>query len=54
MLLRYSLDEDEAADAVDAAVWKVLEVGYRTADILTAGTVKVGTRKMGDLVAERV
>ena len=54
MLLRYSLDEDEAADAVEAAVRKVLEDGYRTADILTAGTVKVGTRKMGDLVAERV
>jgi len=54
MLLRYSLDEDEAADAVEAAVKQVLKDGYRTGDIYTTGTTKVGTRKMGDLVAERV
>ena len=54
MLLRYSLDEDEAADAIESAVKKVLKDGYRTGDIYTEGTTKVGTDRMGSLVAERV
>ena len=54
MMLRYSLSEDEAADAVENAVRKVLKDGYRTGDIYTEGTRKVGTARMGSLVAERV
>lgn len=54
MLLRYSLDEDQAADAIEEAVRKVLKDGYRTGDIWTEGTTKVGTKQMGSLVAERV
>lgn len=54
MLLRYSLDEDQAADAVEAAVRQVLKDGYRTGDIYTDGFTKVGTSQMGTLVAERV
>lgn len=50
MLLRYSLDENEAADAIEAAVEKVLEQGYRTPDIYTEGCKKVGTVEMGDAV----
>ena len=53
MMLRYSLSEDEAADAVENAVRKVLKDGYRTGDIYTEGTRKVGTARMGSLVAER-
>ena len=37
MMLRYSFDLDEAADAIEAAVKKVLEEGYRTTDILSEG-----------------
>jgi 3-isopropylmalate dehydrogenase len=54
MLLRYSLDLDVEADAIEAAVQKVLEDGFRTRDIMEDGLTQVGTREMGDLVAERV
>ncbi len=54
MLLRYSLDMDEAADAIEAAVQKVLKEGYRTTDIMSEGMTLVGTDRMGDLIAERV
>ncbi|MBN1975828.1 MAG: 3-isopropylmalate dehydrogenase [Anaerolineae bacterium] len=54
MLLRYSLDLDAEADAIEAAVQKVLEDGFRTRDIMEEGLAQVGTREMGDLVAERI
>lgn len=54
MMLRYSLDLDEAADAIEAAVRQVLADGYRTADIWSEGCEKVGTVRMGDLIASRV
>lgn len=50
MMLRYSLDQSEAADAIEAAVEKVLMDGYRTPDIYTDGCKKVGTVEMGDAV----
>jgi 3-isopropylmalate dehydrogenase len=50
MLLRYTLNETALADRVEGAVRKVLAQGLRTADIFTAGTVKVGTAAMGDAV----
>ena len=52
MMLRYSLDLDEAADAVENAVKKVLGEGYRTTDIMSEGCTQVGTKKMGDLIAQ--
>ena len=51
MMLRYSLDLDKEADAVEAAVQKVLTDGYRTGDIMSDGCKLVGTREMGDLIA---
>jgi 3-isopropylmalate dehydrogenase len=51
MMLRYSLDQAAAAERIEHAVQKVLQAGYRTADIYTAGTRKVGTQEMGDAVA---
>ena len=54
MMLRYSLDLDEAADAIEAAVSKVLKEGYRTTDIMSDGMKLVGTSQMGDLIAQRV
>ena len=54
MLLRYSLNLDKEADAVEAAVQAVLKEGYRTGDIMSEGCTKVGTVQMGDLIAERI
>ena len=52
MLLRHSLELENEADAVDAAVEQVLAQGYRTRDIAEPGATTVGTREMGDLVVE--
>ena len=54
MMLRYSLDLDEAADAIETAVAKVLKDGYRTTDIMSDGMKLVGTREMGDMIIERI
>ena len=54
MMLRYSLDLDEAANDIEAAVQKVLQEGYRTGDIMSEGCTKVGCTRMGDLIAERI
>ncbi len=50
MMLRYSLQQAEAADRIESAVQQVLGSGYRTPDIWSEGTRKVGTREMGDAV----
>ena len=50
MMLRYSLNKTEQADRIEKAVRKVLEAGYRTADIATPGCRQVGTVEMGDAV----
>ena len=54
MMLRYSLDLDKEADAVEAAVQKVLTEGYRTGEIMSDGCKLVGTREMGDLIADAI
>jgi 3-isopropylmalate dehydrogenase len=57
LMLRYSFEMHEAADALAAAVEGVLAEGWRTRDIADASTLpqrKVGTSAMGDLVAERL
>jgi len=50
MLLRYSLDNEAAAQTIEKAVSSVLERGYRTADIQQPGCNLVGTQEMGDAV----
>jgi len=50
MMLRFSLNQEAAAQKIEAAVQKVLADGLRTADIYSAGTTKVSTRAMGDAV----
>lgn len=50
MMLRYSLGEEDAALAIEAAVSKVLDQGLRTADIMSEGARKVSTREMGEAV----
>ena len=54
MLLRYSFDLDQEADAVEAAVRAVLAEGYRTGDIFSEGCKKVGTTEMGSLIATHI
>ncbi len=54
MLLEYSLKAGAAAAAIESAVNRVLDRGYRTPDIQQPGTQAVGTRRMGDLIAEAV
>lgn len=51
MMLRYSLDRADAADAIEAAVAKVLE-DNRTPDIYEEGKNKVSCEEMGNLVCE--
>ncbi|WP_374600861.1 3-isopropylmalate dehydrogenase [Niveibacterium sp.] len=50
MMLRYSFNNEAAAQRVESAVKKVLAQGYRTGDIWEEGTRRVGTRAMGDAV----
>lgn len=50
MMLRYSLNENKAADLIEEAVSKVLDQGVRTADIFSEGSTKVSTKEMGDAV----
>ena len=54
MMLRCSFDLDEEADAIEAAVKKVLQDGYRTIDIMSEGCTQVGCTEMGTLLAERI
>lgn len=54
MMLRFSLDLDDAADAIEAAVRQMLKDGYRTGDIWSEGCKKTGTKEMGSLIAERI
>jgi len=60
MLLRYSLDLDKEADAVELAVKQVLQEGYRTIDIMPqeeerkTSVTQVGTVEMGGLIAEKI
>jgi len=54
MMLRYSFALTKEAEAVEAAVEKVLNEGYRTYDIMAEGNTKVGTREMGDLIVGKI
>jgi 3-isopropylmalate dehydrogenase len=54
MMLEHSFHQSQAAQSIERAVERVLEEGYRTADIYSEGSTKVGCSKMGDLVVERI
>ncbi len=54
MMLRYTFDLDKEADAIEAAVKKVLEESYRTIDIAKPGEPQVKCDEMGSLIAERI
>ena len=50
MMLRFSLNQEASAVRIETAVKKVLEQGFRTGDIYSAGTTKVSTIEMGNAV----
>lgn len=50
MMLRYTFNQEQAAQRVENAVKAVLAQGLRTGDIYEPGTNRVGTREMGDAV----
>jgi len=52
MMLRYSLNENAAAELIEKAVSNVLDKGLRTADIVSDGSTRVSTVEMGDAVIE--
>jgi 3-isopropylmalate dehydrogenase len=52
MLLRYGLKQPAAADKIEAAVLKVLDRGYRTGDIMSAGMTAVGCHAMGEALID--
>jgi 3-isopropylmalate dehydrogenase len=54
MMLRYSFDMTEEADAIEKAVSQYLDNGYRTADIMEYGMTKVGCTKCGDLITQYI
>jgi 3-isopropylmalate dehydrogenase len=50
MMLRFSFNLQKEADDVESAIQKVLDNGYRTPDIATANTKRVGTKEMADQI----
>lgn len=54
MMLNYSFDLPAAYDDVFKAIQSVLDEGYRTGDIFSAGLKKIGTKEMGDLIASKI
>ena len=54
MMLRYSFDQDEAADLLDDAIGRVLAGGLRTADIMQPGKAKVSTSVMGESIVREL
>src|SRR5699024_4496324 len=54
MMLKYSFKMDEAYKTIENAIQEVLKEGYRTKDIMSEGKILVGTKKMGDLIADKI
>lgn len=54
MMLRFSFDMDKEADAIEAAIKKVLQENYRTCDIMDDGMTLVSCSEMGDLICQRL
>ena len=54
MMLKYSFGLDEEAKAIEDAISKVLDAGYRTGDIMSEGMKQVSCSEMGDLVAKNI
>ena len=54
MMLRYSFDLKEEADAIEESVRKILDKGFRTPDIMESGKLLIGTMEIGKAIAEGI
>jgi len=54
MMFRYSFALETEAQTIENAVLATLEQGYRAYDIMSEGKIRVGTKEMGDLIAQKV
>lgn len=54
MMLRYSFGLSEEADTIEEAVRTVLRQGYRTADIMSDGMKRIGTKEAGELITQQI
>jgi 3-isopropylmalate dehydrogenase len=54
MMFRYSFKMEEIAKAIETSVYKTLDAGYRTIDIMQPGMKCTGTEKMGDYIANQI
>ncbi len=55
MMLKYSLGENKAAEAIEAAIEMALKEGYRTKDIAAYGAKEVcSCERMGSVIAEKI
>jgi len=54
MMLRFSFDMPEEADCIEAAIGRVLDKGFRTADCMSEGCTKLGCIAMGDAILEEI
>ena len=52
MLLRYSLNQEDAAQAIESAIEKTLADGWRTPDIFSDGFKKVGTNRVTEIICD--
>ena len=54
MMLKYSFDMDKESEAIEAAVNKALDDGYRTGDIMSEGMTRVTCSEMGDKILANI
>ncbi len=54
MMLRYGLNEPKAAEIIEEGVTKVLDAGYRTGDIMSAGMITTGCKGMGEALLKQL
>ncbi len=54
MMLKYSFDMDEESTAIEAAVERTLDQGFRTGDCMSEGMTRLGCIEMGDKIIENL
>ena len=54
MMLRFSFDMAEEADAIENAVSAYLDAGYRTSDIMSEGMTRVGCKECGEIIVNNL
>ena len=54
MMLKYSFNLNKEASAIEEAVSKVLDQGYRTSDIMSEGKILIGTQEMGRRISQMI